>query len=317
MKSVRYLVIVSLVLAVLCVLSYLAAAPYAITPFVNSILILALPLALGVYLYRYLKADWRIFGLGMLTFIGSQVLHLPFNNWSLLPVLESIGLGADSPPGSLQLAAFAVIVGLSSGVFEETARYIVYSRWLEKARSWNGGLMFGAGHGGVEALIVGVIVLLTFLQALTIRNGDMSQLPPEQVEAALAFSDAYWNSPWYAFLLPLLERISAIIFHLSAALLVLQAFTRRNILWYFAAILLHTLFNALAVFGLVTWGPYIAEGLILFTALFSLWIIFALRTEEDLTPIDDALGTNLSKLKNVQSTPDSLTTEKLEDSRYD
>jgi uncharacterized membrane protein YhfC len=317
MKSVRYLVIASLIFAFLCVASYLAAAPYAIIPFLSPLLMMAIPLGLGVFLYRRLKADWRIFGFGMLTFIGSQVLHIPFNSWTLLPALESIGFGADSPPGSLQLAVFAVIVGLSSGVFEETARYIVYSRWLEKARTWKDGLMFGAGHGGVEALIVGVIVLLTFLQALTIRNGDMSQLPPEQIEAAIAFSDAYWNIPWYVYLLPLLERISAIIFHLSAALLVLHAFTRRNILWYLAAILLHTVFNALAVFGLVTWGPYVAEGLILFTALFSLWIVFALRTKDDTTPQENAPDVIPDKLKKIQTTPATPTTEKLEDSRYD
>ena len=317
MKSVRYLVIVSLLFAALCVGSYLVAAPYAIIPFFSPMLMLVIPLGLGVFLYRRLKADWRIFGLGMLTFIGSQVLHIPFNNWTLLPILENLGVGPSLPPGSLQLALFALVVGLSSGVFEETARYIVYSRWLEEARSWKDGLMFGAGHGGVEALIIGVIVLLAFLQALTIRNGDMSQLPPDQLEAALAFSDAYWSNPWYFYLLPLMERISAIIFHLSASLLVMQAFTRRKISWYLAAVLLHTFFNAAAVYALVTWGEYVSELMLLIFALFSFWIIFALRTDEIDIPIESAPGMPSKSLIKVQTSPDTPTTEKLEDSRYD
>lgn len=317
MNSVRYLFVAVITITLLCIGSYLAAAPYAISPFFSSLLMMALPLGLGVFLYRRLKADWRVFGLGMLTFLGSQVLHLPFNNWTYLPILENLGFGLSIPPGSLQLALFAFLIGLSSGVFEETARYIVYSRWLDKARSWKDGLMFGAGHGGVEALFIGVFALLYFLNALTVRNGDLSQLTPEQFENAQLFSAAYWNNPWHIYLLPLIERISAMIFHLSAALLVLQAFTRRNILWYLAAVLMHASFNALGVFAQVTWGDYIAEGLLLLAALFSLWIIFALRTEEDETPSDDLPDDPPKSIKEIQATPDSATTEKLEESRYD
>ncbi len=279
MKSVRYLVVFSVLFGFLCVGTYLFFAPYAIIPFLSPIVMLILPWALAMFLYRRLNASWRVFGIGMLTFIGSQVPHTLFNNWTLLPILENLGLGLDLPPGSPQLAIFAIALGLSSGVFEETARYIVYSRWLEKVRSWKDGLMFGAGHAGIEAMVIGVLALLAFLLALSSRNGEISQLTPVQL-------DAYWNNPWYFHLLPLMERISAIIFHLSAALLVMQAFIRRNTAWYLAAILLHTLFNAAAVFALATWGGLVAEMSLLLISVISLWIIFALRTEEDETLIE-------------------------------
>ena len=55
--------------------------------------------------------------------------------------------------------------------------------------------------------------------------------------------------------LGLLERVSAVLFHLFATSLVFTAVIRRNPLWYFAAVAAHTLFNSLAVllagFGLL------------------------------------------------------------------
>ena len=73
----------------------------------------------------------------------------------------------------------------------------------------------------------------------------------------------------------------------------------------------------MAVFALVTWGDLVAKMLLLLLALISFWIIFALRTEEDETLIENAPGASSKALEEVQSTPNSLTTGKLEDSRYD
>lgn len=289
MKSVRYLVMVVVALTVLCIASYLVAAPYAITPFFSPVLMLAIPLGLGIYLFRRLHADWRIYGFGILTFIVSQFLNLVFTNWTLAPVLDNLGLGPENPAGSLQLALYAVLLGLSSAVFVETARYVVYSRWLDKARSWKDGLMFGAGHGGVEAIIAGVIALAVFLVAFSLRNRALGGNPADQIQDIQLFLATYWNHPWHFYLLALIERISAIIFHLGAALLVLQAFTRRNISWYLAAILMHTLFTAIIVFATLTWGIYMAEAVLLLFAIFSLRIIFALRTDDVDAPSDEIL----------------------------
>ncbi|MDH3943847.1 MAG: YhfC family intramembrane metalloprotease [Anaerolineae bacterium] len=315
MKSLRYFFVFFLVSTTLCIAAYLAAAPYALLPFFNAILMLAAPVALGIYIYRRLGADWRVFGLGMLTWLGAQVLHIPFNSWTLLPALENLGYGTSSAPGSLELAVFAVAVGLSAGVFEETARYIVYSRWMEKTRLWKDGLMFGAGHGGVEAIITGVMALLYFLYALTARNGDLGQLTPEQLQAAQNFSDAYWNNAWYIYLLPAAERLSALAFHLAAALLVLRAVNRRSPFWFLAAVTLHTLFNTAAVFALVTWGELAAEGLVLLFGIFSVGLIFYLR------PADEPPADTHPQPQGAPTLPDKSPSppdhQKLEDSRYD
>ena len=98
------------------------------------------------------------------------------------------------------------------------------------------------------------------------------QLPLVQKQVA-----DFWASPWYAVLLGALERVFALCFHLSAAVLVLQAFTRKNSLWLLAAIAWHAVVDGVAVFAAGTWGLYPTEALVGVAALVSLGILFALR----------------------------------------
>ena len=88
----------------------------------NALLMIALPLVLGVYLYRRLGAEWRIFAIGVVTFVASQVIHIPFNIWVLNPLIDHLGLDKEVP---VQLALIALLIGLSAGFFEEIARYLV------------------------------------------------------------------------------------------------------------------------------------------------------------------------------------------------
>ena len=171
----------------------------------NGLLMIALPLALGVFLVRRLRLSWGIFGVGGLTFVASQVVHLPFNHWVLQPFLMRFGLGPESGPAGL--VAVALMLGLSAGVFEEGARYLAYRYGLRRAREWSQGVLFGAGHGGVEAILLGVLALVGLMQAVAYRGVDLATLlPPGQVAAAQAQLAAYWESPWYFALLGALER---------------------------------------------------------------------------------------------------------------
>jgi uncharacterized membrane protein YhfC len=316
MKGLRYLLIVILLLSAVGVVIYLAAAPEAIPPFLNSILMIVMPLALGIVLALRLKAEWRLFGIGMLTFVASQVVHIPFNLWVLDPLIKSLGL--EALPGSRDLILGALLLGLSAGIFEETARYIVYSRWLEKARTWREGMMFGAGHGGVEAMILGALAFYVFLQAFVLRGTGLEAFGIEDVEATRAWLESYWNLPWYEYFLGAAERFSAICFHLSAALLVMQAFTRKNVLWYLLAVVWHALLDAVAVYGIQTWGAYPTEAVIFVFGLISLGIIFALRSREDeVTPLTGEAENGPPPLKPIDDTPEELTRERLENSRYD
>lgn len=242
----------------------------------NALVMMGLPLALGVVLVRRLGVSWGLFGVGAATFIGSQVLHIPFNAWVLTPSLPPLGL-SDASQG-WPLAAVALLLGLSAGLFEEGARALVYRTWLRKARSWSEAVMFGAGHGGIEAVVLGGLALYGLIQAVALREADLvGVVPPDQVEAARAQIAAYWQLPWHMAILGAVERAGALCIQVGLAVLVMQAFTRRKAIWWFVAVGWHTVVDGLAVYALPTWGAYVTEGLVAVCALVSVGAIIVLR----------------------------------------
>lgn len=238
----------------------------------NALFMVVMPLALGAFLARRMGSTWRLFVVGAVTFLGSQLLHLPFNANVLGPLLVRPGFATAERGFPLLVSALAV--GLSAGVFEEGARYLTYRFWLREARTWSQGLMFGAGHGGIEAILLGGLAAYGLLQAIAYRGADLSTIiPAENLAVVQAQLEAYWALPWYAVLLGALERAFALCIQIALALLVLQAFVRQNPRWLLVALVWHTAVDALAVFSVVTWGAYVTEGLVGVCAILSLGII--------------------------------------------
>ena len=284
----------------------------------NGLLMIALPLGLGVFLARRMGQRWGLYGAGAVTFIASQVLHVPFNAWILNPRLEGLGFGARGL--SRELIVSAILLGLSSGVFEEGARYLTLRFWQRQARSWGQALMIGAGHGGAEAIIVGILALMAFFQAVAYRGADLAAIvPAEQLAAALrqaqgaaeAQIEAYWAAPWPEALLGAVERAFSLVVHLALAVMVMRVFTRRNRLWLAAAIGWHALVNTLAVIGVQTVGAVATEGIVGVMALLSLGLIFLLRDKEADTVSEPARP--IPQTEPAMIEPSEV---RLEDSRY-
>lgn len=243
----------------------------------NGLSMLAMALALGVFLARRLGQRWSLYLAGAATFIASQLLHVPFNLWILNPRLE---LGQGEP--TVGFALSAVLLGLSAGVFEESARYLVLRFWQRKARSWRAALMFGAGHGGSEAIILGVIVLLTLAQMIAYRGVDLgSVFAADELALAERQVNAYWGAPASQTLLGALERVFALCLHLSLSVMVMRAFSHANRWWLAAAVGWHALVDAVAVFSLPLVGAVATEAIIGVFAVLSVLIILRLRSEPD------------------------------------
>src|SRR5688572_30652271 len=109
----------------------------------NFLLMIALPILLGAFLARRLGVRWSLFGIGAVTFIASQVVHLPLNAGLTALFANQI---LPNPPLVWKLPFNAIVLGLTAGLCEEIARYVVYRRWIKSARTWREALMFGAGH---------------------------------------------------------------------------------------------------------------------------------------------------------------------------
>jgi uncharacterized membrane protein YhfC len=255
-----------------------------ITYFLNGLLMIVMPISLTIYLIRKFKLGWRLFWIGAATFLFSQLLHIPFNAF-VTPLLNNSSISG--LPVLEQILVSALFLGLSAGIFEEFSRYFMY-RWMAKdARSWGTGVLTGAGHGGIEAIVLGILVLYGYLQFITLRTADLITIfPAAQVEIARTQISAYWSAPWYMTMLGAVERLFTLPLHLACSLLVLQAFTRKRFWWVGLAISFHALADGLAVVAKGLKVPDLAiEGIIGIIAVISVVIILSLRQPEPLVEL--------------------------------
>ena len=277
---------------------------------------IAMPIGLTIYLTRKFKQGWRLFWIGAATLIFSQILHIPFNAL-VSPVFNQFGF--ITLPVVLQNVVLSVFLGLSAGLFEELSRYVMYRWWAKDARSWGKGLLAGAGHGGSEAIILGLLVLYGYVQMLIVRGMDISTLvTPDKVELAKAQIQAYWSAPWYMTMLGALERLFTIPLHLACSVLVLQAFARKKFWWVGLAILYHALADGVAVFvSQIGFSALAIEGIIGIFAIVSMVIIFALRQPEPLSVVEgpDSVLAPISTLEFKPGLVDE-TDENLDKTRY-
>ena len=235
-----------------------------------------LPVLLAFYLTRKFKLSWKLVMAGALTFIASQVLHIPvvygltalFNNGTLPAI-----------PAAWTAIFNAILLGLLAGIFEETARLILFKFSLKNVKTWAEGVLVGVGHGGVEAVLLGGLGLVTVVSMILMRNGDLSAfgIPADQIELAKQQIAEFWSAPVYMAFLGLIERAFAICLHLSLSVMVLYSVVYRKPAWFWIALLWHAFVDALAVYLLPIVGPVGVEGVVAICAAISLAILFRMR----------------------------------------
>ena len=227
-----------------------------------------LPSTAWIYFSRNFKLSWKLVLAGGLTFIASQILHIPL----------VAALGPFFAKSTLLVNA--VILGLLAGVFEETARYILYKFILKNSRTWKEGVLVGLGHGGTEALILGVLTATAFATMIAYRSIDLAtvpNIPADQVELATQQVAAYWSTPPYLAIMGFIERIFAMCLHVGLSVMVLYAIAYKKPIWFWMALLWHALVDAVAVYMIQKVGVLAVEGIVAIFASISLWIVLILR----------------------------------------
>jgi uncharacterized membrane protein YhfC len=208
----------------------------------------AIPLVLLLVFRRKYKADRMPFWIGAAVFVLFAL------------VLEGLlnGMILGSPFGQTlksNIWLYGAFGGLMAGLFEETGRYTAFRTVLKK-RSDNdrNALMYGAGHGGIEAFLVLSISMINNLVFSLMLNAGKSDalLAGITDEASLAAMNgtfaALAATPPEMFLLGIVERFGAVAVHLSCSVLVWFAAKDGKRFWlYPLAILLHALVNTIAV----------------------------------------------------------------------
>lgn len=240
------------------------SVPILVLIIVEIILMIGLPIAAVLILRRRWALPLSLAVAGAVTFVASQVLHIPANNLILGQLLD-----LQSRPVIVQ----AIALGLSAGLFEEIVRYVVYRFWRRDARSWREASFFGLGHGGIESIFTGTLVALGLVNVIIItlmEDPAAMGIPAEVLQEVAAF----WEIPFYLPLLAVAERVMAMILHISLSTLVVLCF-RWQTLWPLpVAILWHAIADAVAVYVAATWGNVAAEGALAVITLGSLGILW-------------------------------------------
>jgi uncharacterized membrane protein YhfC len=235
---------------------------------INFVGMILLPIIAGFYFARKFKLSWKLFLAGGLTFVASQVLHIP------------LVLALTSTFQSWGVVAYALILGVLAGLFEETARYILFKFILKKNRGWHEGVYIGLGHGGTEAIILGVLAAIAFVNMLTYRYIDLStvpSIPAEQLELAKQQVEAYWSTPSYLAILGFVERIFAMCLHVALSVMVMYGLVSKKHIWFWLAVLWHAIVDAAAVYLGQNISMLTLEGVVGVFALVSLGIVFWMK----------------------------------------
>ncbi|OXM83183.1 YhfC family intramembrane metalloprotease [Paenibacillus rigui] len=141
---------------------------------------------------------------------------------------------------------YAMYGALAAGIFEELGRYVGLRWWLKQRWSFRDGVAFGLGHGGLEALLIGVVggiqmlVLALMYSAGTLQQAIGGKLP---AEAADALVGQLTGATLASFLLAGFERIPAMLLHVALSLLVLQGVRESRFRYVGYAIAAHALID--------------------------------------------------------------------------
>lgn len=178
-------------------------------------ILVSIGIPLALFIYAVVNKQVGPFLLGLATFVLSQMFFR-------IPIIQLLTVysSAYTMFSATNPVVFSILLALSAALVEEVGRFVAM-RFLLKNPSWTSGVLFGAGHGGIEAIIfVGITALVLLFSA----NSGMYGL------------DYFIGG---------IERLFAILLHISLSLLVLRSVSERRISLLFLAIFFHTFVNSL------------------------------------------------------------------------
>lgn len=243
---------------------------------VVALLEIGVPLVLGYWIVRRFGVPWRIFGLGALFFIAVQVIHTPLVLVTQAPLyLTFLPMGTTAA-----VAVLAVYLGLLAGLFEEIGRYLVYRYYFRRrdiALTRENGLQFGAGWGGVESMLVALLVLSGMLSYILLTSNS-GAIPLPNDPAVVAQVEALRSLTPLDILPGLAERMMTITLHIAWSLLVLAAVVYDKKLLLALAVLWHAAVDTAAVFLVQTQGIFVTEAAVfVFAVLGFVYILWEWR----------------------------------------
>ncbi|MDR2517098.1 MAG: YhfC family intramembrane metalloprotease [Spirochaetaceae bacterium] len=139
---------------------------------------------------------------------------------------------------------------LMAGIFEESGRFFAFTLMKKRygeCAPVSAALSYGVGHGGIEAILFGGLVMINNLAAAArINAGTIDTLTGRLEGASLARAESQMRAlittpPWH-FLMGGLERVSAMGIHIALSVMVFYAvFGKKRFRLFPLAVLLHAM----------------------------------------------------------------------------
>ncbi len=205
-------------------------------------------------------------------------------------ILEQLLHSVMLPLVSKSTVLYVLYGALCAGIFEETARYIVFRCFCKNESDPKNAVMYGLGHGGFEAImLVGVNMLSYAALAFSINALGtkflFDSIPSAEAQLALtqqltALSQVSMGDA----LMNVVERLIAMTFHTAASVIVFASVKMKREIWLFpTAILLHALLDVPAALyqrGIIA-NIVIVELLMLIVTALTVILAYSLKKLSD------------------------------------
>jgi uncharacterized membrane protein YhfC len=233
---------------------------------------LLLPIIILLVLCLKHKISMKPMFLGAAAFFVSQMCLR-------IPILQVLGTQSWFKSFTLHIIPYFIVLAVTAGLFEESARYVFAGSFLKKQRAFRDALAFGLGHGFCEViLLTGMAQINNIIYTVMINNGTFgaitSALPAEKSQHLLATMLAVKPEMIY---IGVLERVFAVTFHVFATVLIFKALREHKIRYYFLALAAHAVLD----FGAVSLSHYgniwVSEGFAFVVALAALFFIIKMK----------------------------------------
>lgn len=180
---------------------------------------------------KAMNAFWGGLAFVVFALVLEQLLHMV-----MLPVVQN------------NIWLYAIYGAFAAGIFEETARFVVFKTIMRKDTDPRNSVMYGIGHGGMESVLVGGVSLIVFAVIGILVNSvgvdETLKLTGATNEAAIAAAAAQiealaQQSVGMCFV-SVFERVLTMVLHTALSVWMFRAAREKGKIWlYPAAILMH------------------------------------------------------------------------------
>ncbi len=202
-----------------------------------------LPLGLVFYYYKKERISMKAVLVGAAVFIIFQIL-------TRIPLLQYLSAQAWYSELMSNMIFASLFLSLTTGLFEETGRYIGFKYFLKDHLEWKNGVAYGLGHGGIEAIgLVGLSYVNNLVLSIMINAGTFEQTLNASLgsAAAVAIKAQLINTAPLLFAVGGIERVFTLLIQIALSLIVLYGVMKQKPVYLIYAILLHALIDIPAV----------------------------------------------------------------------